>query len=112
LARQCLRRHGLQAEPQLRCHWFLDVLPQRASRSEAIRFVAQSWGLALEQVLVVASQQGDGELLDGLPATVVPADHDPCLLGQRTQQRVYVSKRPSVEAVLDGIDHYKFKTKF
>ena len=60
---------------------------------------------------MVASQQGDGELLDGLPATVVPADHDPCLLGQRTQQRVYVSKRPSVEAVLDGIDHYKFKTK-
>ena len=111
LARQCLRRHGLQAEPQLRCHWFLDVLPQRASRSEAIRFLAQSWGLSLEQVLVVASQQGDGELLDGLPATVVPADHDPCLLGQRTQQRVYLSKRPSVEAVLDGIDHYKFKTK-
>ncbi|WP_186496566.1 HAD family hydrolase [Synechococcus sp. TAK9802] len=108
LARQCLRRHGLQAEPQLRCHWFLDVLPQRASRSEAIRFLAQFWQLPLQQVLVVASQQGDGELLDGLPATVVPADHDPCLLGQRTQQRVYVSKRPSVGAVLDGLTHYRF----
>ncbi|MCB4376847.1 MULTISPECIES: HAD family hydrolase [unclassified Synechococcus] len=108
LARQCLRRHALQAEPQLRCHWFLDVLPQRASRSEAIRFLAQSWGLPLERVLVVASQQGDGELLDGLPATVVPADHDPCLLGQRIQQRVYVSKRPSVGAVLDGLTHYRF----
>ena len=108
LARQCLRRHALQAEPQLRCHWFLDVLPQRASRSEAIRFLAQSWGLPLERVLVVASQQGDGELLDGLPATVVPADHDPCLLGQRSQQRVYVSKRPSVGAVLDGLTHYRF----
>ena len=108
LPRQCLRRHGLQAQPQLRCHWFLDVLPQRASRSEAIRFLAQSWQLPLEQVLVVASQQGDGELLDGLPATVVPADHDPCLLGQRTQQRVYVSKRPSLGAVLDGLSHYRF----
>ena len=108
LARQRLRRHALQAEPQLRCHWFLDVLPQRASRSEAIRFLAQSWGLPLERVLVVASQQGDGELLEGLPATVVPADHDPCLLGQRTQQRVYVSKRPSVGAVLDGLTHYRF----
>ena len=108
LARQRLRRHALQAEPQLRCHWFLDVLPQRASRSEAIRFLAHSWGLPLERVLVVASQQGDGELLDGLPATVVPADHDPCLLGQRSQQRVYVSKRPSVGAVLDGLTHYRF----
>ncbi len=108
LARQCLRRHALQAEPQLRCHWFLDVLPQRASRSEAIRFLAQSWELPLEQVMVVASQQGDGELLDGLPATVVPSDHDPCLLGQRSQQRVYVSKRPNVGAVLDGLSHYRF----
>jgi sucrose-phosphate synthase len=112
LARQRLRRHALQAEPQLRCHWFLDVLPQRASRSEAIRFLAHFWGLPLERVLVVASQQGDGELLDGLPATVLPADHDPCLLVQRHQQRVFISKRPSVGAVLDGIDHFKFKTSF
>ena len=109
LARQCLRRHGLQAEPQLRCHWFLDVLPQRASRPSH-PFLA-GLGLPLERVLVVASQQGDGELLDGLPATVVPADHDPCLLGQRSQQRVYVSKRPSIGAVLDGIDYYKLKAK-
>ena len=60
LARQCLRRHGLQAKAQLRCHWFLYVLPQRASRSDAIRFLflAQSWGLLLEQVLVMASEQG------------------------------------------------------
>ena len=111
LARQCLRRHGLQAEPQLRCHWFLDVLPQRASRSEAIRFLAQCWKLPLEQVMVVASQQGDGELLEGLPATVVPADHDPCLLNLRSQQRIYVSKHSSVAAILDGIDHFKFKSK-
>jgi sucrose-phosphate synthase len=105
-----LRRHGLQAEAQLRCHWFLDVLPQRASRSEAIRFLAQSWGLPLEQVLVIASQQGDGELLGGLPATVVPADHDPCLISQRQQTRVFLSNRSSIAAVLDGLEHYKFKT--
>ena len=33
-----------------------------------------SWGLSLEQVMVVASQQGDAELMDGLPA------HDVALL--------------------------------
>ena len=61
--------------------------------------------------MVVASQQGDGELLEGLPATVVPADHDPCLLNLRSQQRIYVSKHSSVAAILDGIDHFKFKSK-
>jgi sucrose-phosphate synthase len=108
LVHQRLRRDGLQAQPQLRCHWFLDVLPQRASRSEAIRFLALSWGLSLEQVMVVASQQGDGELLEGLPATVVPADHDPSLKRQQSQQRVFMSHRSSVDAVLDGLSHYRF----
>jgi sucrose-phosphate synthase len=55
MARQRLRRDGLQAQPHLRCHWFLDVLPQRASRSEAIRFLSMSWFLFFEQVLVVVS---------------------------------------------------------
>jgi len=108
LARQRLRRDGLQAQPHLRCHWFLDVLPQRASRSEAIRFLAMSWGLSFEQVMVVASQQGDAELMDGLPATVVPADHDRSLQVPHHQPRVYVSKRSSVSAVLDGLSHYHF----
>ncbi len=108
LVRQRLRRDGIKAEPQLRCHWFLDVLPQGASRSEAIRFLALRWGLQLEQVLVMASQQGDAELMVGLPATVIPADHDPCLLRQRQQHRVYLSNRASVDAVLDGLNHYRF----
>jgi sucrose-phosphate synthase len=108
LARQRLRRDGLQAQPHVRCHWFLDVLPQRASRSEAIRFLAMSWGLSLEQVMVVASQQGDAELMDGLPATVVPADHDRSLQVPHHQPRVYVSNRSNVAAVLDGLSHYHF----
>ena len=78
-----------------------------ASRSEAIRFLALRWGLQLERMLVMAGQQGDAELLGGLPATVLPADHDPCLLRQR-QQRVYLSTRSSVAAVLDGLNHFRF----
>jgi sucrose-phosphate synthase len=67
-----------------------------------------SWGLSFEQVMVVASQQGDAELMDGLPATVVPADHDRSLQVPHHQPRVYVSNRSSVSAVLDGLTHYHF----
>ncbi len=108
LIRQRLRQRRQVARPQLRCHWFIDVLPLRASRSEAIRFLALRWGLPLEQMLVVASQQGDGELVCGRPATVVLADHDPCLEDFRQQQRVYFSSRPQLPGVLEGIQHYRF----
>ena len=108
MVRSRLRRRGLHARPQLRCHWFLDVLPRRASRSEAIRQLALRWNLPLDQVLIVASQQGDGELLKGLPATVVPSDHDLGLERQRHHHRVYVSTKPGVAGVLDGLSHYRF----
>ena len=50
----------------------------------------------------MASQQGDAELLGGLPVTVVPVDHDPCLISQRKQIRVFLSNRSTIAAVLDG----------
>ena len=108
LIRQRLRQRHQAARPQLRCHWYLDVLPLRASRSEAIRFLALRWGLPLEQMLVVASEQGDGELVCGRPATVVLGDHDPCLDDFRQQQRVYFASRSQLPGVLEGIQHYRF----
>ena len=108
LIRQRLRQRHQAARPQLRCHWFLDVLPLRASRSEAIRFLALRWGLPLEQMLVVASEQGDGELVCGRPTTVVLGDHDPCLDDFRQQQRVYFASRSQLPGVLEGIQHYRF----
>ncbi len=108
LIRRRLRLRRQAARPQLRCHWFLDVLPLRASRSEAIRFLALRWGLPLEQMLVVASEQGDGELVCGRPATIVLGGHDPCLEDFRQQQRVYFASRPQLPGVLEGIQHYRF----
>ena len=110
LVRKRLRQAGLAAAPYLRCHWYLDVIPLRASRSEAIRFLTLRWGLSLEQVLIVASQQGDAELLKGLPSTVVPFEHDPSLEGLRSQQGVFFSSVPR-EGVVDGLKYFRFLKK-
>ena len=111
LVRQRLRQRDQAARPSLRCHWFLDVVPLRASRSEAIRYLSLRWGLPLERILVVASEQGDGELVRGLPATVVLAEHDPSLDSFRHQSRVFFASRHSVSGVLEGLQHYRFLTR-
>jgi len=108
LIRQRLRQEHQVARPALRCHWFLDVLPLRASRSEAIRFLSLRWSLPLDRFLVVASQQGDLELVQGLPAAVIPSDHDPCLDGCRQLPRVYFADRARLSGVLEGLQHYRF----
>ena len=106
LVRKRLRQSGLAASPHLKCHWYLDVVPLRASRAEAIRFLTLRWGLSLENVLVVASQQGDDELIRGLTTNVIPFDHDSSLDGLRSQQRVFFSE--DKEGVLDGLKHFRF----
>jgi len=106
LVRKRLRQSGLAASPHLKCHWYLDVVPLRASRAEAIRFLTLRWGLSLDNVLVVASQQGDDELIRGLTTNVIPFDHDSSLDGLRSQQRVFFSD--DKEGVLDGLKHFRF----
>ena len=106
LVRKRLRKFGLAASPLIKCHWYLDVVPLRASRAEAIRFLTLRWGLSLDNVLVVASQQGDDELIRGLTTNVIPFDHDSSLDGLRSQQRVFFSD--DKEGVLDGLKHFRF----
>ncbi len=101
LVRKRLRQSGLAAIPHLKCHWYLDVVPLRASRAEAIRFLTLRWGISLDKVLVVASQQGDDELIRGLTTNVIPFDHDSSLDGLRTQQRVFFSDESVVD--VDGL---------
>ncbi len=107
LVKKRLRQQGQSALPYLRCHWYLDVLPLRASRSEAIRHLALRWGLPLEQIYVIASQHGDAELVHGLTTAVIPAEHDPSLDGLRSQQRVFFASS-SKYGIVDGLKHFRF----
>ena len=91
----------------MRCHWYLDVIPLRASRSEDIRFLALRWGLPLENILIVASQQGDADLISGLTTVVVPDVHDSSVEEVRSQQSVFFSPFAQ-DAVLDGLKHFRF----
>ena len=110
LVRKRLRQSKCSASPHLRCHWYLDIVPLRASRAEAIRFLTLRWGLSLDQVLVVASEQGDGELIKGLTTAVVPVEHDPSLEALRSHQRVFFSS-VAKEGIVDGLKHFRFLKK-
>lgn len=108
VVRETLRRRGLLARPHLFQHWFLDVLPLTASKAEAIRYVALRWNLPFTNILLEASQQGDGELLTGLPLGVVPDDHDPVLEVLRGHRRVFFASRPQAWGLLEGLEHHRF----
>jgi sucrose-phosphate synthase len=104
-----LRQRQLAARAHLFNHWSLDVLPVRASKAEAIRHLARRWQLPLEQILVVAAQQGDGELLSGPGPGVVVGAHAAVSEGLHPRRRkLFFASRPQAWGVLEGIDHHRF----
>ena len=107
LVRQRLRQQGFAAMPHLRCHWYLDIVPLRASRAEAIRYLSIRWGLSLDQMFIVASQQGDAELLRGLTTTIVPEIHDSSLEALRSQKLVYFTPK-SQDGLSKNFNQYRY----
>ncbi|NDG75165.1 MAG: glycosyltransferase [Synechococcaceae bacterium WB8_1B_136] len=108
MVRQKLRIRQLEARPQLVHHWYLDVLPLRASKAEAIRHLALRWQLPLERILVVASQQGEADLLSGHPLGVVLGDHGAIPTGLRSRSKLFVASQPQARGVVEGLDHHRF----
>ncbi len=107
LVRKKIRKYGFAASPHLKCHWYLDVVPLRASRAEAIRFLILRWGLSLEDVLIVATEQGDDDLIRGMTTAVVPSEHDSSLERFKSQQRVFFANSTQ-DSVNEGLKHFRF----
>ena len=87
---------------------YLDVLPMRASKGHAVRYVADKWGLLPERILVAGDSGNDEDMLKGDTLGVVVANHEPELNHLKGQPRVYFAKNSHAKGILEGIEHYGF----
>lgn len=87
---------------------YLDVLPYRASKGKAIRFVSYKWEIPLENILVCGDSGNDEEMLRGEPLAVVVATGNRELEHLRGARHVYFTERAGAAGILEGIRHYRF----
>jgi sucrose-phosphate synthase len=106
-----LRQHRLEANLIYSHGEFLDVLPIRASKGQAIRFLAYKWGLPLEQFLVAGDSGNDEEMLVGDTLGVVVGNHSSELEPLRGLEQIYFADGDCAQGILEGIDHYEFLAK-
>jgi sucrose-phosphate synthase len=85
---------------------FLDVLPIRASKGHAIRYLAYKWGLPLESFLVAGDSGNDTEMLVGDTRAVVVGNHSPELAILRDQQHIYFANGHYAAGIIEGLNHY------
>lgn len=103
-----LRAKGLAARLIYSHQAYLDVLPVRASKGHALRYLAYKWGLPLDAFLVAGDSGNDEEMLLGDTLGVVVGNHSPELEKLRGLERVYFAQASYAAGILEGIAHYRF----
>ena len=87
---------------------YLDILPYRASKGKAIRYLAYRWNIPYENILVAGDSGNDREMLKGELLGVVVANYSEELESLRGQKRIYFSEKEYAGGIIDGIKHYDF----
>lgn len=87
----------------------LDLLPIRASKGLALRYLALKWGIAPERFLVAGDSGNDEEMLSGNTLGVVVGNYSSELEHLRGNPSVYFAESRYAWGIIEGMDHYDFQ---
>jgi len=103
-----LRQRHLHANVVFSHGMYLDVLPMRASKGSAIRYLADKWGIPVDSILVAGDSGNDEEMLSGNTLGVVVGNHSAELEVLRDRERIYFAEGHHAWGILEGIGYYDF----
>ena len=108
-----LHQHELNANVIVSFGQYLDIIPTRASKGQALRYTALRLGIPLENILVAGGSGADEDMIRGNTQAVVVANrHEEELSELVDIERIYFSNKPHAAGLLDAIDHYGFLDSF
>jgi sucrose-phosphate synthase len=94
---------------QLAFGQFLDILPLRASKGMALRYVADRLRIPLKKVFVAGGSGADEDMMRGNPlAAVVANRHHEELSRLVDTEHIYFSRQANAAGILEALDYYDF----
>lgn len=106
--RRRMRLKGVRAR-MIHSHGeYIDFLPLRASKGQAIRHLCLRWGMPLERVLVAGDSGNDKQMLQGSTKGVVVGNHSRELKTLRPGDNLYFAQGRHAWGIMEGMDHYGF----
>ncbi len=106
---ELLHRHELTCNVIHAFGQYLDILPSRASKGQALRYVAHRWEMPMEHILVAGGSGADEDMMRGNTLGVVVANrHHEELSHMIEHERIYFAKQAHALGILEAIDHYDF----
>jgi sucrose-phosphate synthase len=88
---------------------YLDIMPARASKGLALRYVADRWQIPLNRMLVAGGSGADEDMIRGDTLAVVVANrHHEELSNLVDQESIYFAEKPLAAGILEAIGYYDF----
>lgn len=104
-----IRQQELSANVLLSFGQFLDIIPTRASKGQALRYVAQRLDIPLEHMLVAGGSGADEDMMRGNTLAVVVGNRHNEELSQLVDvERIYFASQAHASGILEAIEHYQF----
>jgi sucrose-phosphate synthase len=86
---------------------FVDILPHRASKGKAIRYLSQKWHLPLSNIAASGDSGNDYDMLTGQTSGIVVGNYDKELESLRENgQRCYFAEANYAAGILEGLKYY------
>jgi len=107
-----LHKEEQAAHIQIAFGQYLDIIPLRASKGMALRYVADRWQIPLEHVFVAGGSGSDEDMMRGNTlAAVVSNRHHEELSQLADIERIYFATQPYAKGILEALEHYDFFNK-
>ncbi len=103
-----LGRYARMVNVMLTQSAYLDILPRRASKGRAVRYLGNKWSIPLDQVVVCGDAGNDLDMFTGATRGIVVGNHAPEMEALRGMRRVYFAKKVSAASILDGLANFRF----
>ena len=88
---------------------FVDILPHRASKGKAIRYLTGKWNVPIDRVVTAGDSGNDRDMLLGQTAGIVVGNYSPELEPLRRaakHSRIYFAKASHADGIIEGLRHY------
>lgn len=86
---------------------FIDIMPKRASKGNAIKFLCHKWAIPLSSVIAAGDSGNDVDMFRSSVKGIIVGNRSTELAQYVTTKSIYVAKSSASEGILEGLKHYK-----
>jgi len=85
---------------------YIDILPYRASKGKAIRYLSNKWKIPLENIFTAGNSGNDRDMLNGNICGIVVGNYEKELESLRNSNKIYFARELYARGIIEGIRHY------